>query len=308
MYTQENLRKAINRRNEDVLREIIASGDVDVNVYFEDGGTPLFSACQGVLNTRIIKMLLDAGADPNIQALDDGTTPLFWAVGEIPSAVKLLLKHGADPTIKNKHGGTPLGRARRDYPAKYKLLLEALPPEKRPPIDTAAYTKELYDHLTSDDYDPLIAEEFVKGGADLNAIHETGYSILTHAIEHDNGFGFEAALDLKADLNKIDGRGKSPLLCAIESLEKKPVNEEFAQNLLEAGANPNLIHAKGLTPLMAAAVRGQVEVVEALLKSGADPALRDAQGRTALDHVREALIHDDIKELREIETILKSKS
>ena len=307
-YIIDHLVHAVRYREEDNVKAILATGDVDVNSRDTEGTFPLLSACQGVLNTRIIKILLDAGANPNLQSLEDGTTPLFWAVMEIPSAVKLLLKHGADPTIPNKYGGTPLGKARRDYPAKYKLMLEYVAPEKRSKIDAAAYTKDLFDNLTSDEPDDSFAEECVQAGADINAVHQWGATILTHVIEHDNGFGFESALELKADVDKLDGRGKSPLLCAIESLRPDSANQDFAQELLKAGANPNLIHAGGLTPLMAAAQRGQADVVKALLKAGADPSIKDAQGRSALDYGREALKGNATKELTQIEVLLESKS
>ena len=44
----------------------------------------------------------------------------------------------------------------------------------------------------------------------------------------------------------------------------------------------------GVTPLMAAAAGGHVEVVEVLLARGADVTKRDAQGRSAAAHARDA--------------------
>lgn len=272
-------------------------------VFPEDDTFPLIWACSGVLNTKIIKALLVAGANPNKQT-QNGITPLHCAVQEIASAVKILLKYGADPTIVSKYGSSPLDIARVNYPAKYKLLLAALPPEKQPPIDLAAYTVELFDNLTSEDCDDVAAEEFIKAGADINAIHKSGRTILTHIIEHANGISFDSTLDLKPDINKIDGRGKSPLLCVVEYLDLATDQIGFAEGLLEAGANPNLVHAAGSTALMAASGRGQVDVVKALLKAGADKTMVDDHGRRAIDHVREALTTKESKHLRAIEKLL----
>jgi len=60
--------------------------------------------------------------------------------------------------------------------------------------------------------------------------------------------------------------------------------------LLDHGANPNTALTsgtmEGVTPLMAAAAGGYVEVVKLLLAKGADVNARDSQGSGAVDHSR----------------------
>ena len=65
---------------------------------------------------EIVKMFLDAGADPNGQDTNFGRTPLH-NVGllygdEAVKIGKLLLEYGADPLLTNKHGKTPLDYAK----------------------------------------------------------------------------------------------------------------------------------------------------------------------------------------------------
>ena len=62
----------------------------------------------------VLKVLLDAGANPNIkQSGPRGGTPLrialFWSSIEI---VKMLLEAGADPTMEDEEGETPLTYAK----------------------------------------------------------------------------------------------------------------------------------------------------------------------------------------------------
>jgi hypothetical protein len=53
----------------------------------------------------IMKLLLAAGADPNVQC-DMGLTPLHWA--STPGVARVLLAHGADPRIRDTKGRTAL--------------------------------------------------------------------------------------------------------------------------------------------------------------------------------------------------------
>ena len=68
--------------------------------------------------------------------------------------------------------------------------------------------------------------------------------------------------------------------------------------LLENGADPNMKNGKGETPLMAAAVRGNEDIVKLLLEKGADAKARDNDGETAVDKARRKH-HSEIVKLLE---------
>src|SRR5215470_19876218 len=89
-----------------------------------DGATPLLLAAE-VNNTEVVKVLLDAGADPRITT-EQGMTPLIMAAGggtdiqreRVPEeqakaieTVKLLAEHGVDITAVGQYGWTALHAA-----------------------------------------------------------------------------------------------------------------------------------------------------------------------------------------------------
>ena len=78
----------------DAVRRVLAAG-ADVNAANDNGTTALTLAVHDANKTRV---LLQAGAKPN-QAPDDGRTPLIIASGRVGGApvVKLLIDAGADP-------------------------------------------------------------------------------------------------------------------------------------------------------------------------------------------------------------------
>lgn len=83
----------------------------------------------------------------------------------------------------------------------------------------------------------------------------------------------------KADVNRVEADGQSPLICAAGEQDDPRV----IKYLVEKGAAVDKANFQGLTPLMVAAIRNpRVRIIRALLKSGADPRLTDMTGSTAL--------------------------
>ena len=73
----------------------------------EDEITPLHLAAEDGL-TDVVTLLLMAGADPN-QVNNLGETPLHGATNK--HVVKVLLERGADPNVEDKKGNTPMYNA-----------------------------------------------------------------------------------------------------------------------------------------------------------------------------------------------------
>ena len=92
-----------------ILQRLIASSiDVDSPKEYESGRTALIIAVQQG-DDRIVKMLLIAGANPNLKDKDSGTTPLISSVRrQYVYMTRLLLENGADVNVPNEDGETAI--------------------------------------------------------------------------------------------------------------------------------------------------------------------------------------------------------
>ncbi len=94
------------------------------------GFTPLHSAVaddSGSDVKELVRMLLDAGADPNARSASGGT-PLHTAgfTGNVP-VTEMLLAAGADPDASDAKGLTPLDHARgKNHPEVAAILHDAV--------------------------------------------------------------------------------------------------------------------------------------------------------------------------------------
>jgi uncharacterized protein len=123
-----NIHTAVMTDNTEVLKQHIAAGS---NLNEKDpmgGSSPLISVTL-FGKTAMAKMLIDAGADLNLQNNDGSTALITAAFFCRPEIVKMLLEKGADKTIKNKYGQTayesvsaPFSTVKETYDSLVKML------------------------------------------------------------------------------------------------------------------------------------------------------------------------------------------
>ncbi len=270
------------------FRKTLSGASKSVNGKGPGGATPLlYAALYG--DAASVKLLLDAGADPNIRN-DAGASALMWAAGDLEK-VRLLVEHGADVNATSDAGRTPLliAAGRFGNAAVVKLLLDrgANPSAKSP---------SLFGEMTvlteaAGTGDESVLRMLVDHGADVKA---AGFLALFVAVEAhcekcvdlflkgagpeivnpamvllapplDDGHAVPMMLDHGADANAKDPGG-NPILTLVACSDTVPVDAVKA--LLAHGADVNAKNTDGATALDLAKRRGHTAVVDLLIQAG----------------------------------------
>ena len=240
-----------------LFNEILARGaDVDTQTH-PNRETPLHIAMQKNF-FHYTKILLDAGANPNIRDAN-GRTPLYWAVekNNIVLARFLMEGYNADPNI-------------RDVFIESTTLLEASIRNK---------TVDMTILLLKNGADPntdIIKSERVLGKVLHLAMIKQQWAVrelLSKGADPNIRY-----IDIDGIAGSYDSRSRTPLGMAIT------YGWNFvAMLLVEFGADPNEALRNGNTPLNAAIYRiGSYELVSKLLQKGANVRAKGLHGYTPL--------------------------
>ena len=199
------------------------------NLEDPSGMTPLLQAVMEN-DLRMIKYLIQLGADPNFICAHSGKTPLSYAISDNNIAITgCLIEYGANPNLCDGCGRTALKCA--IFEESY-LIMELL-------IKTF--------HVDPNFFDPL------------------GFTPVRFAIFENKLRAMHDLIQLGADPFYLDPSTKSPLISAV--IEDK---SEFIEALvLKYGVNVNYYFSNGETPLIYALKRG-LGCIRQLEKLGAD--------------------------------------
>jgi ankyrin repeat protein len=292
------------------LVSFMLSKGVQPNIQDKNGMTPLMTAIDRH-HMDVVQMLLEHLGEQGLEERDEkGRTALHLAA-ECRSLdeeartqlVAELLKKGAQVNVKDKDGMTPLMmtiKARRMEMAV--MLLEHMEGEGLEAKDEQGRTAM---HVAAQWGQAELVAVLVSKGAQVDVKDKDGNTPLMMAIkagriemarmllEHMEGEGIEAK----------DEKGSTAIHLAAKCGRRftdKEARTQLVAVLLSKGAQVDVKDKDGITPLMLAIKRADIEVAQVLLQhlEGEGLEARDKQGRTALHLTVSDRAHYDIPALK----------
>jgi ankyrin repeat protein len=313
------LKSAAEAGDIEVVRDLLAMGATVDNT--RTGETALHAAVKED-QRAIMRLLLDAGADPDAQNGD--SWGLLW-YARTTEAAQILLDAGVDVHLTDEMGQEAVAK---QEDVEIQALLIASGGSINPP-DSPMGTP-----LTEAVGRSNVAQIrfLLDAGADVNAAPHWGQTPLMEAAENSFAEGVRILLDAGADTDARDEQGRTALHHAAapeaftayqlaqqtnspewrakmsgnlpedirEFLETEEIEPELSglsqygyvesdsvdclDLLAQTGADIDAPDTAGMTPLMLAASCGRPARVAGLLALGADVTRCDTEGRTALDH------------------------
>ncbi|MGC9367824.1 MAG: ankyrin repeat domain-containing protein, partial [bacterium] len=276
----------------------------NINSTDSDGRTPLHIASwQGRVD--IIEDLIKNGANVNEKDLANNETPLFYGIEE-ERVVRVLLENGAEVNIADFEGETPLLEASRNNDVEIINLLLDNGAEVNV-VNEKGYTPLLIS-VSYENYD--VAELLVNAGADVNVENEDGYTPLIYAIGDEEIELIYKLIQEGADVNARIEKGLNEDLSVLKMVlnyelyevvdtlikYKLDVDQKLAENLygekeyalfyliiserpelaikfIDAGANVNIEGRFGfdkVNALYVAVRKDYIDLVDELINAGAD--------------------------------------
>eukprot|EP00953_Heterococcus_sp_UTEX-ZZ885_P011077 6426-Heterococcus_DN1.PRE.1 len=241
--------------------------------------TVLMTACELDRNEPLIT-LLQRGADPCQQAPVSGATALHIAAkhGMLDKCQLLIEADERTLTLLDHGGRLPLHYA---VVGGHVHVIELLRTQYGADVRRADHNGNTLLHLIAahDQYHEAVLIHLLKCGLNANALNSERASPVYQCASVGNSAAVAVLLEHGADPLLEAKTGDNALFIGCRNGHTGVV-KVLLRSGMSVSATGNAIFTP--TPLMAAAVHGQVEVAKLLLKRGADVNQRGHQGNTAL--------------------------
>ncbi|CAB1112189.1 unnamed protein product [Ectocarpus sp. CCAP 1310/34] len=288
----------------EACKVLIAKGN-DVNAMANSGGTSLMFAA-GAGHTEAAEVLIAAGADVNAKLeakpefleqlaqtiadggeeptgddahRDDVTALMVAAQGGHEAVVKLLVEKGADVRAKDEEGFTPLLNAGNFEEVASFLVESGADPNDVYTDDAGKEHNLLFDSVALGNEE--FAELLVSKGATASYRDAGGASVLVHASHAKMPKVVKALLEAPAsagvDKDAASDEGVTPLIAAAMK-----GHVDIVDMLIGAKCNLDAVDKDGTNALMAAASNGHLEAATSLVKAGAALDKQNSDGHSAL--------------------------
>uniref|UniRef100_A0ABD2WFY1 Uncharacterized protein n=1 Tax=Trichogramma kaykai TaxID=54128 RepID=A0ABD2WFY1_9HYME len=238
---------------------------------------------------EVVEQFLELGQDPNCLWSETGDSPLLMAAdNENERVVELLLENGADPNLAAKDGLTPLHCISFSYNEQMVMKFFKINNDKYQPllINAQNYLGSTPLHCATECSSNETVEWLLRKGAIPNLVNEKGQTPLHFICHRDNDsedfakifFEINNEKHQMVEVNAPDKLGRTPLQLAVTNLQ--PLTAEI---LLSRGADMSCIvfpteiqFPEGFKPrfeenwlnMKFRLVSGAVAVVECLKKKG----------------------------------------
>jgi uncharacterized protein len=283
-----------------MIEKLLKAGADPNAAVLSHGETALMMAAR-TGNASAVKVLLDHGAQPNTKDTLRGTTAAMWAAEQGHAAViQLLAERGADLSATSS-SLTPLRRRGLGFAP----LTAAGARAGGTPAPAKGGLTALLFAVREGEMDCVKA--LLASHVDVNQTSVDGSSPLLVAVQ--NGYYDVASFLIAhgANPNLANAKGWTPLYLAVKNRNPEttalpaPVTDgvlDMIKTLLDHGANPNLrikaatevhqgmtalwLKEEGATPLLRAALCGDLTAVKLLIAQGADPLIPTSDHTTPL--------------------------
>ncbi len=267
---------------------LLAKG-ADPNLADQDGSTPLHHMALGWKPQKMeetIDLLLEAGADINARD-KTGRTPLMMTAynnRDQEKASAMLLEKGANPNLTDSQGNTFLNQLIAGNSSKDPTQTIALLTKRGATLDLSNRSGSNALIRAVKKLDVALVKHLLGAGADPNVFNKWKRSLLysVTSCKPEEQAVFEALLEAGCDVNI---HNKIPYNLGQAALHRALAPETTclapAEQLLRAGADPNSLDSRGLSPLYQLAHwqnKDPFQGLKLMQQYGADINLRNKEG------------------------------